>query len=409
MNLQRRRKDLERISIPFAGPLHQDECAVPSDTIDAFRQIKEGFSRNEVIGHPLFLLYGPRQFGKTTIAYRIMDWIASDANVADVKCVFFEMHRSDVAAEGTFWNRLGACIEKRNACCDYDSLMHLVKDSTTQDRKQLWLIVGEMDNLFSNKELAIKFLLALRKWKVAPYFRGFPGVGSHELVRYHEIFRGDSDSSPFNVGNMIKMVQFSLKQMSAFFKLIEPRYGFSQSLQCGIMKYSSGAPGVFGSLIRFTVDNDKCILDWHEGEPRFKLGTFSGYLTQYNNTYHRIQGDLRSLTELEWEALKYIPEDNGNLTASNVKGYCGISVRGDQERRLVDPLLRMGIVVRGSSSEQAIVSDVMCRVCVEALLEWEIRQTTNSDDPVLLLSVAHRHVYPKTHFKSSCEKSTSSE
>ncbi|KAE9360053.1 hypothetical protein PF008_g1979 [Phytophthora fragariae] len=83
---------LERNRISFAGPLHRDECAVPFDTIDAFRQIQEGLSRKEAIGHPLFFLYGPRQFGKTTIAYRIMDWIASDSNVADVKCVFFEMH-----------------------------------------------------------------------------------------------------------------------------------------------------------------------------------------------------------------------------------------------------------------------------------------------------------------------------
>ncbi|KAI9987937.1 hypothetical protein PInf_024192 [Phytophthora infestans] len=81
----KKKQRLEGNRIAFAGPLHQDECAVPFDTIDAFRQIKEGLSRKEVIGHPLFLLYGPRQFGKTTIAYRIMDWIASDSSVADVK------------------------------------------------------------------------------------------------------------------------------------------------------------------------------------------------------------------------------------------------------------------------------------------------------------------------------------
>ncbi|KAF4033567.1 hypothetical protein GN244_ATG14493 [Phytophthora infestans] len=162
------------------------------------------------------------------------------------------------------------------------------------------------------------------------------------------------------------------------------------------MKYSSGAPGVFGSLIRFTVDNDKWTLEWHEWEPWFQVGAFSGYLTQYNNTYHRIQGDLRSLTELEWEALKYILEDNGSLTASTVEGYCGIAVRGDQQRRLVDPLLRMGIVVQGSSGGLAIVSEMMCRVCVEALPEREIHQAANTDDPVLLLSLALGQVYPKT-------------
>ncbi|ETK76841.1 hypothetical protein L915_16825, partial [Phytophthora nicotianae] len=391
-----KKQRLEGNRISYAGPLHRDEFAVPFDTIDAFRQIKEGFSRKEVIGHPLFLLYGPRQFGKTTIAYRIMDWIASDSSVADVKYVFFEMHESDVAEEGTFWGRLGQCIDEESACCDYASFRRLMVECTTHDRTQLCLIVDEMDHLFSNKELAAKFLSALRKWKAAPYFRGFLGIGSHELVHHHEIFRGDDKTSPFNIGNMIKMVPFSVEQMSAFFKLIEPRYEFSQSLQCGIMKYSSGAPGVFGSLIRFTVDNNKWTLEWHKWEPWFQVGAFSGYLTQYNNTYHRIQGDLRSLTELEWEALKYILEDNGSLTASTVEGYCGIAVRGDQQRRLVDPLLRMGIVVQGSSGELAIVSEMMCRVCVEALPEREIHQAANTDDPVLLLSVALGQVYPKT-------------
>ncbi|KAL7688442.1 putative P-loop containing nucleoside triphosphate hydrolase [Plasmopara halstedii] len=342
----KKKQRLEGNRIAFAGPLHQDECAVPFDTIDAFRQIKEGLSRKEVIGHPLFLLYGPRQFGKTTISYRIMDWIA----------------------KGTFWNRLGRCIDNRNAGCDYDSFKQLVEDCATQDRKQLCLIVDEMDHLFSNKELAIKFLLALRKWKAASYFRGFLGIGSHELVHHHEIFRENDKTSPFNVGNMIKMAPFSVEQMSAFFKLIDPRYSFPQSLQCGIMKYSSGAPGVFGSLIRFTVDKDKWTLEWREWERGSKWVHFPG--------------DLRSLTELEWEALKYILEDNGSLTASTVEGYCGIAVRGDQQRRLVDPLLRMGIM--------------MCRVCVEALPEREIHQAANTDDPVLLLSVALGQVYPKT-------------
>ncbi|DBA00764.1 TPA: LOW QUALITY PROTEIN: hypothetical protein N0F65_001235 [Lagenidium giganteum] len=142
----------------------------------------------------------------------------------------------------------------------------------------------------------------------------------------------------------------------AFFKLIEPRYSFPQSLQCGIMKYSSGAPGVFGLLIRFTVDNDSGLLSGMNGKRGSKWVHFP--VVQH----HRIQGDLRSLTELEWEAhLKTIGQ-----------------------RRLVDPLLRMGIVVQGSSGELAIVSEMMCRVCVE------IHQAANTDDPVLLF------VYPKT-------------
>ncbi|CEG46498.1 uncharacterized protein PHALS_02898 [Plasmopara halstedii] len=76
-----------------------------------------------------------RSSSKTTIAYRIMDWISSDISVANVKYVFFEMPESDVAEEGTFWNRLGRCIDNRYAGCDYDSFLQLVEESATQDRK----------------------------------------------------------------------------------------------------------------------------------------------------------------------------------------------------------------------------------------------------------------------------------
>ncbi|KAK1941398.1 hypothetical protein P3T76_007264 [Phytophthora citrophthora] len=361
-----KKRRLDRYHIPFVGPLHRDDYGVSFDPIEAFQLIQEG----------------PHQYGKTSVAYHIKDWNASDDNV---KCVFFEMHKLDVATEEVFWQRLGARTDtsSRKMCCDYDSFKRLVEDCTLRDGKQLCLIVDRMDHLFANESLAKTFLFALRKWKVAPYFRGFLGIGSYGLVHHHEIFREEKTSSPYNVCEAIEMKPFSVEQMSSFFKLLEPRYVFSQSLQ----------PGVFGSLIRFTGDHGRWTLEWDKWESWLKLDVFATYVKLYNSTCHR---HLHSLTGLEWEALKYVLENNGHLGSSSVERYCGIPVRRYPERKLVDPLLRMGLAVeRKGVGNLAIVSEMMCRICIEALPEREFGEATHTCDPVLLLSIALRRVNPQ--------------
>ncbi|OQR81871.1 hypothetical protein THRCLA_23287 [Thraustotheca clavata] len=68
------------------------------------------------------------------------------------------------------------------------------------------------------------------------------------------------------------------------------------------------------------------------------------------------------LTELEWDALKYILENDGSLTASTVEKYCNVPVKGEQERRLVDRLLQLGIVIENNDNTLAIVSKLICRI-----------------------------------------------
>ncbi|EGZ14834.1 hypothetical protein PHYSODRAFT_301642 [Phytophthora sojae] len=52
-----------------AVPVFEGYFSVPLESIAAFQTIKQGFSDTRLPERPLFLLYGPRQFGKTTIAY----------------------------------------------------------------------------------------------------------------------------------------------------------------------------------------------------------------------------------------------------------------------------------------------------------------------------------------------------
>lgn len=378
--------------LAYAGPLHLDEVSVPMDTIAAFNDIQTGFSMEGSRGRPLYLLYGPRQFGKSTIAYRIADWMAADPHLAKVECILVELRRSAVRDAATFWTCLGMHMEPESVCQDETAFIKLA----TRGQRRFCLILDEMDHLFDNKDLATTFLAALRTWKVASFFCGFLGVGSHDLVHHFKVFRGDMKSSPFNVGTMIKVGPFSLEQMSAFFTLVASRYPFSESLRRAIIDYSSGAPGVFGSMIRFTADSDKCTVERHEWERWFKVDAFSSYLTAYNNTYCRIQGDLHHLNDVEWEAVKYVlAHDGERMTASQVEGNCGISVRGDQDSQLVDPLLRMGVLIEGSDGALALVSEMMHRICVEALPVREIYQVASTDDSLELLCVALRFFNPQ--------------
>ncbi|KAE9265336.1 hypothetical protein PR003_g32488 [Phytophthora rubi] len=193
---KKRRVDLR---VAYAGPLHVDEFSVPMETIAAFNDIQAGFSMEGSCG-PLYMLYGPRQFGKSTIAHRIVNWIAADPQMSDVECIFIELRTSNVRDAATFWTSLGMRIEPDSVCPDENAFIKLA----TRGQRRFCLIVDEMDHLFDNKDLAKTFLSVLRTWKAASYFCGFLGVGSHDLVHHYKVFRGDMKSSPFNVGNMIK-------------------------------------------------------------------------------------------------------------------------------------------------------------------------------------------------------------
>ncbi|KAI9979668.1 hypothetical protein PInf_028185 [Phytophthora infestans] len=148
------------------------------DTIAAFNDIQTGFSMEGSRGRPLYLLYGPRQFGKSTIAYRIADWMAADPHLANVECILVELRRSAVRDAATFWTCLGMHMEPESVCQDETAFIKLA----TRGQRRFCLILDEMDHLFDNKDLAT----------------------THDLVHHYKVFRGDMKSSPFNVGTMIK-------------------------------------------------------------------------------------------------------------------------------------------------------------------------------------------------------------
>ncbi|KAE8894729.1 hypothetical protein PF003_g21307 [Phytophthora fragariae] len=166
------------LRIAYAGPLHLDEFSVPMESISAFNEIQDGFSMEGSPGRPLYFLYGPRQFGKSTIAYRIADWMAADLQMSDVECIFIELRASDVRDVATLWTSLGMRIEPDSVCPDETAFIKLA----TRGQRRFCLIVDDMDYLFDNKDLA----------------------KTHDLVNHYKVFRGDMKSSPFNVGIMIK-------------------------------------------------------------------------------------------------------------------------------------------------------------------------------------------------------------
>ncbi|EEY59692.1 Crinkler (CRN) family protein [Phytophthora infestans T30-4] len=361
--------------IASTGPLREDDYSVPLDTIEAFKQIQNGFSGNDC---PLYMLYGPRQFGKSTIARGIERLFCSHSNIIPV---YFEVSAEIASNEATFWRYLGKMVDAESECHDSISLLMLVTTCAGRDKKKLCLVVDEMDRLFQNPNLLTSFLGLLRVWKFQSpsVFLGFLGVGNYELLNHYLVFHGDNDSSPFNVSETIKVEKFSNPQMSDFFMEMKPRYPFTDSLQLGIMNLSGGTPGVLGSLVRFTADEGKYQLEFEEWEEWFFGLLFSVYLKEYNRTYDRILQDLHKLNETEWWILKQVLGGNDDLKARYGNA---------------DHLLRMGVVIKLRTDALVIVSPMMKRLCLEALPRRDIREAITGDDPIQLLVGALAYVDP---------------
>ncbi|EGZ19847.1 hypothetical protein PHYSODRAFT_461174, partial [Phytophthora sojae] len=322
--------------IPHTSPIQAGDFCVPLESIPAFVRIQDGFSR---IGspRPLYMLHGPRQFGKTTIALGVQQCFP------DVKCVYIALQADDMANEERFWKTLGRAIRAGSRCyCDsYESFICLVYEVASKEKKTICLVVDELDVLFGNYELARAFLSAIRSLRGNSSFWGFLGVGSHKLVLDHHI------AGMYTAAELIQMQPFSTEKMATFFRLIARRYDFADSLRQGIIGYSSGAPGEFAAMIRFTIDNGKWGLEWADWELWFKWTKFHEYLKKHNEAYERTRKQLADLDPSRWAALECVLQHNGALTA--------------------DELLSMGVVVKGSGLQLSVVSKVMHRVCFEAL------------------------------------------
>ncbi|KAE8888337.1 hypothetical protein PF010_g5522 [Phytophthora fragariae] len=130
------------------------------------------------------------------------------------------------------------------------------------------------------------------------------------------------------------------------------------------MKFSGGAPGVFGSLIRFTLDEEKWTLELEQWEVWFFELRYYTYLHAYNHTYARIQQDLHQLNDEEWWLLKRLLGNDEDVTVMD---------------KAAPRLLRMGVVTErpvetgqyGWKTILAIVSPMMKRVCLDARFQHE--------------------------------------
>ncbi|KAF4028436.1 ATPase family associated domain-containing protein 22 [Phytophthora infestans] len=340
--------------ITFTGPLGEDDYSVPLDTIEAFKRIRHGFSGND---RPIYMLYGPRQFGKSTIARGIEMLFCGHPNIISV---YFEVSKEMARNAVRFWSYLGKMVDAESECHDSTSLLMQVTTYAGREKKKLCLIVDEMDRLFQNPDLLTSFLGLLRMWKFQSpsVFLGFLGVGNYELLNHNMVYRGDDDSSPFNVSETIKAEKLSILQMSDFFMEMKPRYPFTASLVVGIMDLSGGVPGVLGSLVRFTADEGKYHLELEAWEKWFSGLLFPMYLKEYNRSYYRILQDLYKLDDTEWWILEQVLEGKDSVKARNP-----------------DRLLHMGVVVRiRGTDEVAIVSPMMKRLCLEVLSKQDIRE-----------------------------------
>lgn len=366
-----KRAKVSRVEVAYQGPVPKEFYSVPVESIDTYQRLETAFVSRKLAS--ICLLYGPRQFGKTTIAHRLMTSLDTDPSIL---VIYFSLTPSTVETEEIFWLALSRTVGKKTKSSDEFETEFLGR------KTRLWLALDEMDTIFQNETLTRKFMDCLRWWQSRKSFLGFLGIGSHELMKIHLKFKG---GTPFNLAEGFPVKRFSSDQMSAFFKQIEERFPFQDSTRQAIMEYSSGAPGVFGSLVRYSIDRAKCNQERHEWEDWFKIQNFSNYLDTYNRTYKRIQEDLQELGQSDWDLLCLLLKDG---------------VRGSSAELVTsrDKLLRMGVVIAGARDPTKLEfsSEMMRRLCLEALPIREIRVVATADDPLELFVVSLRFVNPES-------------
>ncbi|KAF0711065.1 Aste57867_5402 [Aphanomyces stellatus] len=358
--------------VGYQGPVMTEAFSVPMETIEVYGKLRSLFISDQR-ARPLCLLYGPRQFGKTTIGHRLWESLARDPSVL---VIYHTATKLSVVKEEEFWMALSRC------CGEVVSTAHEFMRMISRRKQRLLLVIDEMDVIFKNTALTSTLLDFLREWQTEKYFCGFLGIGSYDLVSLYKYHNGSDQVSPFNLCNAFKVERFSVDQMSNFFKLIEPTYDFTESTRSAIIDYSGGAPGVFGSLIRFSTDNWTWKLERHEWDDWFKIHSFSEYLNKYNWTYSRIRNDLTDMCAATWKALESLLLKGSSIRRSDV---------GDE----ADKLLQMGIVIEGTDSTLMFSSEMMRRVCLEALPIRDIKQVENADSPLDLLAASLQFMKPE--------------
>lgn len=353
----------------YPGPVPSESFSVPVDTIEVFTRLEARFSSCGPIS-PLYYLFGPRQFGKTTIGHRLRDSLAADPLIS---VIFHTLTPSDVETEEAFWLALGRhCGERTRTARDFEWMF-------IRRKCRLWLAIDDMDVMFSNEQLTSNFLDRLRSWESLPAFLGFLAIGSYDLVNLPMKYK---QPAPFNIGELIQAKCFSVRQMSDFFMLIQPMYCFKEATREAIMEYSSGAPGVFGSLVKFSVDRGKCSQERHGWEDWFKIQNFACYLNEYNPSYVKIQESVRKLSEPDWRVLTL-------LLRGEVGGF------GSEWNHATTTLQLLGVVTIGASGDLEFSSEMMRRLCLEALPIRDIEPVASARDPLELLAAALRLMDPK--------------
>jgi hypothetical protein len=103
-----------RTTIPevvYQGPVPLNFYSIPMDTIYEYQRLQALLSRtSENRPRPLSILYGPRQFGKTTIAHRLAEEIMQCGNI---HVIFLHLSKSHVCTEKSFWNALCQLLDAK--------------------------------------------------------------------------------------------------------------------------------------------------------------------------------------------------------------------------------------------------------------------------------------------------------
>ncbi|KAL3661849.1 hypothetical protein V7S43_013147 [Phytophthora oleae] len=161
-------KSESKLEVAYQGPVYSKGFfSVPVESIDTYQQLRTAFLTRSIA--PLGLLYGPRQFGKTTIAHRLWTSLAEDPSVL---AMYLSIIPLDVKTEKDFWLALSRTIDEETT--SFEEFQDMIQRSG----KRLWLAIDKMDAMFKNEELTSNFMQYLLSWQSSQSFLGFLELGA---------------------------------------------------------------------------------------------------------------------------------------------------------------------------------------------------------------------------------------
>ncbi|KAK1940782.1 hypothetical protein P3T76_007488 [Phytophthora citrophthora] len=140
-----KRVKIAQVEVAYQGLVPNDFYSVPVETIATYQKLEMAFLSRSSFGR-ICLLYGPRQFGKKTIAHRLLALLAADPSILVIYC---SLTPSIVETEEKFWLAFSSIVgETTKSLFEFETMF-------SRRKTRLWLAIDDMNTMLTNEKLSI--------------------------------------------------------------------------------------------------------------------------------------------------------------------------------------------------------------------------------------------------------------